>query len=98
MRHGTLPLNNLQPGVFIFFTCYSAVGLVPSVSSFLFMLLEFYGLQLQLLSPHFLILVVIFIHFCEMFVCVRLLVSLFWLFHVLQWFRKGLGQIGTYYF
>jgi hypothetical protein len=91
MRHGTLLLNNLQPGEFIFFACYSAVGLVPSVSSFLFMLLEFSGLQLQHLSPHFLILVVIFIHFCETFVCMRPLVSLFWLFHVLQWFRKGLG-------
>jgi hypothetical protein len=45
MRHGTLPLVNLQPEEFIFFSCYAAAGLVPPVSSFLFTLLEFYGLQ-----------------------------------------------------
>jgi hypothetical protein len=50
---------------------------VPPVSSFLFMLLEFYGLQLQHLSSHSLILVAIFIHFYEMFVYVRPSVTLF---------------------
>jgi hypothetical protein len=44
MRCGNFPLINLQPGEFIYLSCYATVGLVPSVSSFLFMLLEFYGL------------------------------------------------------
>jgi hypothetical protein len=67
----TFLLINLQPGEFIFLSCYTVAGLVPPPSSFLFTLLEFYGLQLQHLSPLSLILLVIFIHFCEMFVCVR---------------------------
>jgi hypothetical protein len=85
MRCGTFPLINLQPREFIFFSCYTTAGLVPPMSSFLFTLLEFYGLQLQHLSPHYLILVAIFIHFCEMFICVQPSVNLFWLFHVLRW-------------
>jgi hypothetical protein len=76
MRRGTLPLVNLQPGEFIYFSCYATARLVPSVSSFLFTLLEFYELQLQHLSLHSLILVVIFIHFYEMFVYVRPSVTL----------------------
>jgi hypothetical protein len=95
---GTFLLINLQPGEFIFFSCYVTAGLVPTVSSFLFTLLEFYGLQPQHLLSHFLILVVIFIHLCEMFICVRPLVSLFWLFHMLRWYGKGSGLIGAYYF
>jgi hypothetical protein len=46
MRHGTFLLINLHQGKFIFFTCYATAGLVPPMSSFLFTLLEFYGLQL----------------------------------------------------
>jgi hypothetical protein len=41
--------------------------------------------------------VVIFIHFCEMFFCVRPSVTLFCMFHVLRWSRKGSGLIGAYY-
>jgi hypothetical protein len=33
-----------------------------------------------------------------MFVYARPSVSLFWLFHVLRWSRKGSGVIGAYYF
>jgi hypothetical protein len=44
VRHGTLPLVNLQLEEFIYFSCYAAAGVVSSVSSFLFTLLEFYGL------------------------------------------------------
>jgi hypothetical protein len=44
MQCGTFSLVNLQPGEFVYFSCYAAAGLVPSMSSFLFMLLEFYGL------------------------------------------------------
>jgi hypothetical protein len=98
MQRDTLPLINLQPKEFVYFSCYAAVGLVPSVSSFRFTLLEFYGLQLQHLSSHSLILVVIFIHVCEMFVCVQPSVTLFWTFHVLRWFMKGSDLIGSYYF
>jgi hypothetical protein len=64
----TFPLINLQPGGFVYFSCYAMTELVLSMSSFVFMLLEFYGLQLQHLSPHYLILVAIFIRFCEMFI------------------------------
>jgi hypothetical protein len=76
MRRGTFPLVNLQPEELVFFSCYTTAGLVPSVSSFLFTPLEFYRLQLQHLSPHSLILVAIFIHLCEMFICVRPLLAL----------------------
>jgi hypothetical protein len=40
----------------------------------------------------------IFIHFCEMFICVRPSGSLFWLFHMLSWSQKGSGLIDAYYF
>jgi hypothetical protein len=96
MRHGTLSLANLQPGEFVYFSCYTAVRLVPLVSSFLFTPLEL--LQLQHLSPHSLILVVIFVHFCEMFFYVRPSITLFRMFHVLRWSGNGSGLIGAYYF
>jgi hypothetical protein len=44
MQCGTLLLINLQPGEFVYFSCYVVAGLVSPVSSFLFTLLEFYGL------------------------------------------------------
>jgi hypothetical protein len=56
MRCGTFSLINLQPGEFVFFSCYAVVGLVPPMPSFIFTLLEFYRLQLYHLSPHTLIL------------------------------------------
>jgi hypothetical protein len=96
LRHGTLPLINLQQGEFIYFY-YAMAGLLPPVSSFLFMLLVLYGLQLQHLSPDSTVLVAIFIDFCEMFICVPLLVTLFRMLHMLRWSRKGSGLIGTYY-
>jgi hypothetical protein len=46
MRRGTFPLVNLEQGEFVFFSCYVTAGLVPPMFSFLFTLLEFYGLQL----------------------------------------------------
>jgi hypothetical protein len=98
MWHSTLPLINLQLREFVFFTCYATAGLLPLVSSFLFTLLEFYGLELQHLWPHSHILVAIFIHFYKMFVWLRPSVSLFWLFHVLRWSGKGLDLIDYYYF
>jgi hypothetical protein len=90
----------LQPSAeeFIFFASYAAAGLMPSVSSFLLTLLEFYGLQLQHLSPHSFVLVVIFVHFYEMFISVQPSIPLFRLFHVLRWAGKGMNLICTYYF
>jgi hypothetical protein len=62
-----VPLANLAPGDFVFFSAYALAGLVPPVSSFFLMLLEFYELQLQHLSPNSITLVAIFIHLYEMF-------------------------------
>jgi hypothetical protein len=70
LRCGVSSLSNLRPGKFIFFACYATAALMPPVSSFLLTLLEFYRLQRQHLSSHSFILVVIFVHFYEMFVAV----------------------------
>jgi hypothetical protein len=64
-------LASMRPGDFIFFTAYALVGLVPPLSSFFLMLLEYYGFQLQHLSPNSIALVAIFVHICEMYVGVR---------------------------
>jgi hypothetical protein len=84
MWRGIVPLANMRPSDFIFFSSYALSGLVPPLSSFFFMLLEHYELQLQHLSPHTITLVAIFIHFCEMFMGVRLSMHLFCRFHVLR--------------
>jgi hypothetical protein len=91
-------LVNLKPGELVFFSCYAAAGLVPPVSPFLLTLLEFYGLPFHHLSPHSFVLVAIFVLLCELFVCVRPLVSLFRLFHTLRCAAKGTNPIHTYYF
>jgi hypothetical protein len=70
-------LSLAQPGDFVYFSVYALAGLMPSFSSFFLMLLEHYGLQLQHLSPHSITLVVIFTHFCEIFLGVRPSVRLF---------------------
>jgi hypothetical protein len=54
----------------------------PGVLLFL-MLLENYGFQLHHLTPHAIILVAIFAHFCEMYVGIWSSVRLFWLFFTL---------------
>ena len=46
LKRGVVPLANLAPGDFVFVSAYALAGLVPPVSSFFLMLLEFYGLQL----------------------------------------------------
>jgi hypothetical protein len=73
-------LSLTQPGNFVYFLAYALAGLVPPFSSFFLVLLEHCGLQLQHLSPHSIMLVVIFTHFREIFVGVRPLVRLFWCF------------------
>jgi hypothetical protein len=75
MRHRMLWLA--QPGDFVHFSAYALAELVPSFSSFVIVLLQHYGLQFQHLSPHSITLVVIFTHFCEIFVGVRPSVRLF---------------------
>jgi hypothetical protein len=67
----------LESGDFVFFSAYALTGLVSPLSSFFLMLLEFYGLQLQHLSPNSITLVAIFVHLYEMFVGVRPSVRLF---------------------
>jgi hypothetical protein len=62
------------------------------------MLLEYYDLQLQDLSLHSITLVVIFVHFCEMFVCVWPSVRLFQLFHMLRSSGRSPTHLGAYYF
>jgi hypothetical protein len=85
---GAVPLGDLQPGEFIFFTSYALAGVMPPFSSF-FVLLEWYGLQLHHLLPHSIALVVIFIHFCKMYVGVWPSVRLFRLFHMLRSSGRG---------
>jgi hypothetical protein len=62
LRCGMVSLANMQLGNFVFFSLYALSGLVPPLS-FFFMLLEPYGLQLQHLSLHSIMLVAIFVHF-----------------------------------
>jgi hypothetical protein len=62
----------MRPGDFVFFAAYALARLVPPLSSFFLTLLEYYGLQLQHLSPNSIALVAIFIQLYEMFVGVRL--------------------------
>jgi hypothetical protein len=98
LKHGVVPLANLVPGDFFFFSAYALAGLVPLVSSFFLMLLEFYGLQLQHLSPNSITLVAIFVHLCEMFVGVRPSVRLFHCFFIMKAASQRPPLIGGYYF
>jgi hypothetical protein len=51
----------MRPGDFVFFAAYTLARLVPPLSSFFLTLLEYYGLQLQHLSPNSIALVAIFV-------------------------------------
>jgi hypothetical protein len=66
VKMGAASLANMRPGDFVFFAAYALAGLVPPLSFFL-TLLEYYGLQLQHLSPNSIALVAIFVHLCEMY-------------------------------
>jgi hypothetical protein len=83
VKSGAASLTNMRPRDFVFFVAYALAGLVLSLSSFL-TLLEYYGLQLQRLSPNSIALVVIFVHLCEMYVGVRPSVRLFRRFFMLK--------------
>jgi hypothetical protein len=73
-------------------------GLVLPLSSFFLTLLEYYGLQLQHLSPNSIALVATFIHLCEMYVGVRPSVRQFRRFFVLKAVSQRPPLIGGYYF
>jgi len=77
IRAGSVPLGNLRAGEFVLFTSHISTGVGLPISSFLLLLLEDFGLQLQHLTPHSLLLASIFVHLCEMFVGVRPYVILF---------------------
>jgi hypothetical protein len=64
LKCGITSLANMKPGDFVFFSEYALAGLVPSLSSIFLTLLEFFGLQLQHLSPNSITLVIIFSHLC----------------------------------
>jgi hypothetical protein len=69
-----------------------------SMSSFFLTLLEYYGLQLQHLSPNSIALVAIFVHLYEMYVGVRPSVRLFWRFFLLKTASTCPLLIGGHYF
>jgi hypothetical protein len=94
---GSILLGGLWPSEFIFFTSYALARLALPFSSFFFMLLENYDLQLHHLSPHSFTLVAIFVHLCEMNVDVRPSMHLFRLFHVLCSSERSPTPIGAYY-
>jgi hypothetical protein len=98
VKSGAVLLANMRPGDFVFFTVYALVGLVPPLSSFFLTLLEYYGLQLQHLSPNFIALVAIFVHLCEMYVGVRSSVRLFRRFFVLKAASTRPPLISGHYF
>jgi hypothetical protein len=98
LKHGAASLANMRPVDLVFFAAYGLAGLVPPLSSFFLTLLEYYGLQLQRLSPNSIALVAIFIHLCEMFMGVRPSVRLFQRFSVLKAASQCPPLIGGYYF
>jgi hypothetical protein len=98
LKHGVASLANMGPRDFIFFAVYALAELVPQLSSFFLTLLEYYGLQLQHLSPNSIMVVVIFIHFYEMFVGVRPSVQLFWRFFIMKAASQHPPLISGYYF
>jgi hypothetical protein len=98
IRAGSIPLNDLAAGEFVLFNSYTMCGLVPPISSFLLLLLEEFGLQLQHLTAHSFLLVAVFAHFMEMFVGVCPCVAIFRHFYTLVKSGRSKRAIGAYYF
>ena len=98
VRAGSVPLGNLRAGEFVLFISHISTGLGLPISSFFLLLLEDFGLQLQHLTPHSILLMAIFVHLCEMFVGVRPCVLLFRHFFQLVKSGKGKDEVGAYYF
>jgi hypothetical protein len=97
MRRGIALLTCMQPDDFVYFASYALSGHMFPFSSFLFTLLEHYGPQLQHLSPHSIMLVAIFMHLCEMYMCVWPSMRLFRRFHVLRSSMRNPAPLGGYY-
>jgi hypothetical protein len=91
-------LNDLVAGEFVLFNSYITCGLAPPISSFFLLLLEDFGLQLQYLTPHSILLVSVCFHFMEMYVGVRPCVTIFKHFYALVGSGRSRCAIGTYYF
>jgi hypothetical protein len=98
IRAGKIPLHDLAAGEFVLFNSYIMCGLVPSISSFFLLLLEEFGLQLQHLTSHSVLLVAVFSHFMEMFVGVRPCTTIFRHFYALVGTGRCKREIGAYYF
>jgi hypothetical protein len=98
IRVGAVLLGDLATREFVLFTSYISCGLVLSISPFFLLLLEEFGLQLQHLTPHFILQAVIFAHLCEMFVGVAPCTSHFRHFFVLVKSGKAKNHLGAYYF
>ena len=95
VRAGLVPLGNLHAGEFVLFTLHISTGVGLPISSFLLLLLEDFGLQLQHLTPHSLLLTSIFVHLCEMFVGVRPCVILFRYFFILVRSGRSKDEVGV---
>jgi hypothetical protein len=95
---GAAPLSDLAVGEFVLFVSYISCGLALPISPFFLVLLEEFGLQLQHLTPHSILLAAIFVHLCEMFVGVAPCTSLFRHFFVLVKSGKARDHLGAYYF
>ena len=52
IRAGSVPLGNLRAGEFVLFISHISTSLGLPISSFFLLLLEDFGLQLQHLTPH----------------------------------------------
>jgi hypothetical protein len=98
IRAGSVPLGNLRAGEFVLFISHISTGLGLPISSFFLLLLEDFGLQLQHLTPHSILLTAIFMHLCEMFVGVWPCVLLFRHFFQLVKSGKSKDEVGAYYF
>ena len=61
---GSVPLGDLRAGEFVLFISHISTGLGLPISSFFLLLLEDFGLQLQHLTPHSILLTSIFVHLC----------------------------------
>jgi hypothetical protein len=98
IRAGKIPLRDLAAGEFVLFNSYAMCGLVPPISSFFLLLLEEFGLQLQHLTPHSVLLVVVSAHFMDMFVGVRPCTAIFRHFYALVGPGRSKREVGAYYF
>jgi hypothetical protein len=83
IRAGSSSLDDLVVGEFVLF---------------FILLLEEFGLQLQHLTPHSILLMSVFIHFMEMFMGVRPCVTIFKHFYALVGSGRSRCAIGAYYF